>query len=144
MAKKQAIHENLSRQDEVKIGSNRSFGFVFTVVFAVVGALPLLDGEFVRWWAFVVAGLFLAVSLFVPRLLKPLNKLWFRFGLLLHKIVTPVIMGLLFFTTITPIALFIRLTGKDPLRLRFDPDAKSYWIERDPPGPEPETMRYQF
>ncbi|HMB48131.1 MAG TPA: SxtJ family membrane protein, partial [Afifellaceae bacterium] len=70
----------------------------------------------------------------------PLNKLWMKFGLLLHNIVNPLVMGLLFFLTITPIALYFRISGKDPLKLRLEPDARSYWIDRDPPGPDPKTM----
>jgi hypothetical protein len=91
-----------------------------------------------------IAAGFLAVALVRPSLLSPLNRLWFMFGLLLHKIVTPVIMGLIFFLTVTPTGLIMRLSGRDPLRLRRDPEAKTYWIEREPPGPDPETMRNQF
>lgn len=144
MTKKPGTHEDYSRKDDVKAGSERAFGFVFAVVFALVAVWPLISGGAPRWWALVVGGVFVLVSLAAPGLLAPLNRLWFRFGQLLHKVVNPVIMGLLFFLTVTPIALLMRLTGKDPLRLRFDPQAESYWIERDPPGPEPETMRYQF
>jgi len=73
-----------------------------------------------------------------------LNKLWFHFGLLLHKIVSPLVMGLLFFVTVTPIGLLMRTLGKTPLKLEFDKDADSYWILRDPPGPAPDTMKRQF
>jgi large-conductance mechanosensitive channel len=87
---------------------------------------------------------FLAAASLAPRALKPLNRLWFLFGAFLHKIVSPLVMALLFFVTVTPIAILMRLAGKDPLRLKFDRAAKSYWIERTPPGPAPETMRNQF
>ena len=80
----------------------------------------------------------------MPKILSPLNRLWFRFGLLLHHIVNPVVMALLFFTTVTPMALIMRLLGKDPLRRKFDPEADSYWIPRQPAGPAPETMKNQF
>jgi hypothetical protein len=79
-----------------------------------------------------------------PRLLTPLNRLWTRFGLVLHAVVTPVVMGLLFYLTVVPIGIVMRLAGKDLLALRYDPGAKSYWIERRPPGPAPDTMPRQF
>lgn len=144
MAEKRAFHEDYGRKDEVVAGSERSFGFVFAAVFAVVGLLPLWDGGAVRVWALIVAGAFLAAALSAPRLLGPLNRLWFRFGVLLNRVVSPLILGLLFFTTITPTAIVMRLVGKDSLGLRFESGADSYWIERKPPGPEPETMRNQF
>lgn len=144
MAEKRTFHEDYGRKDEVEAGSERSFGVVFAAVFAIVGLLPLWDGGAVRGWALIVAVAFLAVALSAPRLLGPLNRLWFRFGVLLNRVVSPLILGLLFFTTITPTAIVMRLAGKDSLRLRFDPGAASYWIERKPPGPEPETMRNQF
>ncbi len=139
-----AFHEDFTRKDEIKSGSNRAFGVVFAVVFAIIGLFPLLGDGAVRVWAVAISLVFLALALAAPRLLKPLNRLWFRFGMLLNMIVTPLVMALLFFVTVTPIALAMRLVGKDPLRLRFDPAAESYWIRRQPPGPDPETMRHQF
>ncbi len=144
MNKNAGLHEDLSRKDDVKAGSERAFGIVFAVVFAIVAAFPLFDGAAPRWWAAGVAAAFLLLALAAPGALKPLNRVWFLFGMLLHKVVNPIIMGLLFYVTVTPIALIMRMLGKNPLSLEFDPDAKSYWIERDPPGPEPETMRRQF
>ena len=144
MTKASSTHEHLSQEDVVTVGSERAFGVVFAVVFAVVAAWPLKDGGDIRVWAAIVSGLFLAVTFLVPSLLRPLNIVWFKFGLLLHKIVNPLIMGFLFFLTITPIALLMRLFGKDPLHRKFDADAESYWIERSPPGPAPETMKNQF
>ncbi|MBT4941297.1 MAG: hypothetical protein HON14_19310 [Rhodospirillaceae bacterium] len=137
-------HENLGRKDEVKSGSNKSFGLVFAVVFALIGLWQLLSDDPVRLWAFGVAAVLVLVSFTLPQILAPFNRLWFLFGLLLHKIVSPIIMALLFFTTVTPIALIMRLLGKRPLPLEFDLEAESYWIEREPPGPEPETMTRQF
>lgn len=139
-----AAHERLSADKEVKLGSDRSFGLVFTVVFAVIGAFPLIHGLPPRVWALGIAAGFLLVSLVRPRSLRPLNLLWFKFGLLLHGIVNPVIMGLLFFVTVTPMALALRLLGKDPLKRRLEPAATSYWIIRQPPGPAPESMKNQF
>ncbi len=137
-------HEDLRRDEEVKGSSDRSFGLVFTVVFAVIGCWPLIDAAQPRWWALALAGLFLLAALVRPALLAPLNRIWLRFGLLLHRVVNPIVMGFLFFLVVTPTGLLMRMTGKDPLRLRPDPEAKTYWIEREPPGPAPETMKNQF
>ena len=137
-------HESFREHDAVKGSSNRSFGIVFAVVFAIIGLFPLIGGSSVRWWSLIVAGVFLALAFSVPKLLSPLNRLWMRFGLLLHRIVNPLVMALLFFLVVTPIALLMRLFGKRPLHLETEPDAESYWIPRDPPGPEPETMKQQF
>ncbi len=144
MTQKQAFHEDFAREEEVKAGSERSLGIVFAAVFAIVGLFPLWSGGAVRLWALIVAGLFVAFALIAPALLGPLNRLWFRFGMLLNRIVSPLVIGLLFFLTVTPMALIMRLAGKDPLRLRFDKAAESYWIPRNPPGPDPQTMRNQF
>ena len=138
------IHEDLGRSHKVERSSNRSFGLVFAAVFAVIGLWPLLDGAPARWWAVVVGAAFLVVALVAPAVLDPANRVWHRFGLLLHRIVNPVVTGLLFYVAVTPTAVVMRLAGKDPLRLRFDPKAASYWIERQPPGPAPDTMSNQF
>ena len=137
-------HESFARDDTAGGSSDRSFGVVFTVVFTVVGLWPLIGGGSVRLWSLVVAGLFLLAALARPRVLAPLNRLWTRFGLLLHKITNPVIMGVVFFLAVTPTALIMRALGKDPLHRRIDRSAKTYWIDRQPPGPEPETMKQQF
>ncbi len=137
-------HESFSRDEAVKVSSDRAFGIVFTVLFAVIGLWPLIHGGEVRIWSLVLAAVILAVALIRPSLLAPFNRAWMKFGLLLHKITNPVIMGLIFFLAVTPTALIMRAMGKDPLRRKFDPSATSYWIDRDPPGPEPETMKQQF
>lgn len=139
-----AFHEDLSRGEIAAGGSERAFGIVFAAVFAVVGLWPLAGGGAVRAWALAVAGALVAVALARPRWLAGPNRLWARLGHLLHKVVTPVVMGLVFFATVTPVALIMRALGKDPLALRFDRGAQSYWIERRPPGPAPATMRNQF
>ena len=139
-----SIHEDFSRRGEVEAGSERTFGIVFSAVFAIIGLYPLWGGGEGRIWALIIAGAFLLAALIAPRILSPLNGLWFRVGRLLHNIVSPVIMGLLFFVAVTPTALIMRLAGKDPLRLHFDSEARTYWIDRRPPGPEPKTMRNQF
>jgi Saxitoxin biosynthesis operon protein SxtJ len=138
------IHEDFSRAEEVAPGSERSFGFVMAAAFAVLASLngwhhgrlwPLMSG---------VAVLFLGAALLRPAALRPLNRAWFKLGLLLHKVVNPIIMGLLFYGTVLPIGLFMRASGKDLLRLKLEPGTDSYWILRQPPGPAPLTMKDQF
>ncbi|MCB2099762.1 MAG: hypothetical protein KDE22_02750 [Rhodobacterales bacterium] len=140
----QGTHEDLHRHDDVKVGSERAFGLVFAAVFTIIALVPLIKGADPRWWSLAVAAVFGVLAFVAPKVLRPLNLVWFKFGLLLHKIVSPLIMGLLFFVTVTPMALLLRLLGKDPLHRSFDPKADSYWIRRDPPGPAPETMKNQF
>ncbi len=137
-------HERLTSDESVAGGSDRGFGFVMAGAFTVVGLFPLLDGRAPRPWALAVAGAVLAAALVKAELLAPFNKVWFRFGLLLQRIVSPVIMALLFYGVVTPTGLILRALGKDPLRLRFDPNAESYWIPRKPAGPDPESMKNQF
>ncbi|MEO9827677.1 MAG: SxtJ family membrane protein [Paracoccaceae bacterium] len=122
---------NFDEHDAVSAGSERSFGLVFSAVFAIVALWPLIDGSGLRWWALAVALGFAVAGFLAPAVLRPLNMLWFRFGLLLGRILGPVVMGLIFFVAVTPTALIFRLLGKDPLRLQADENAKSYWIERD-------------
>jgi len=144
MTQRQDLHERLRRRDEIKGSSDRAFGFVFAAVFALIGLWPLLGGGGARLWTLVVAAVFLGAAVARPRVLAPLNRLWMRLGLLLHRVVNPLILGLLFFLTVTPMGVAVRLFGRDLLRLRWDPEAPSYWIERRPPGPAPETMKHQF
>ncbi len=128
---------------EINVGSERGFGFVFATVFAVISLWPLTGSGSVRIWALAVAALFLAAALVRPSILRPLNRLWFRFGLLLGRIVSPIVMAVVFSVAITPTALIMRAFGKDLLRLKFDPDAESYWIERADDGPMG-SMKDQF
>jgi hypothetical protein len=129
---------------EIRMGSERSFGLVFSAVFTIVALFPLLGDGGVRWWALAIAAAMLAIGLCRPGLLRPLNRLWFRFGLLLNRIVSPVVMGILFFLTVTPVGLVMRLRNRDLLRQRFDPGAKSYWIEIDRETAARSSMRQQF
>lgn len=137
-------HESFQRAEQIKGSSNRSFGIVFATVFAIVGLLPLIFGSAPRAWALALAGGFALAALAVPGILAPLNRLWLKFGLLLHRVVSPLVLGIMFFLVLTPTGLLMRLLGKDPLRLRFDKDAASYWIDRTPPGPPPESLKDQF
>ena len=138
------LHEDYSREEHVKGGTDRGFGLVFAGFFAIVGALSWWNDHTGWRWMLPLAAAFLAVALIYPRLLGPLNRLWLKFGLLLYKVMNPLILGLLFFVTIMPIGLLMRLFGKDFLRLKLDRGARSYWIERKPPGPPPQSMRNQF
>lgn len=138
------MHEDLKRKNDVKMGSERGFGLVFAAVFAIIGLLPLVHDGPLRMWSLGVAAGFVAISFIYPRALKPLNILWFKFGLLLYKITNPIVMGVMYYIAVVPIGLLMKVFGKDPLERRFDTQAKSYWIERTPPGPEPESMKRQF
>ena len=141
----QNFHERYVSNTEVKAGSDRGFGLVFAVVFGIIGLWPLVGGGGgVRIWALTLGAVFLLVALAAPQILAPLNRLWFRLGILLGRIATPLVMGALFYVTVLPTALVLRAMGKDPLRLRRDSTARSYWIERDPPGPKPESLDHQF
>jgi hypothetical protein len=126
------------------VGSNRTFGFVFAIVFGIIALLPLLSGRTPRLWACAIAGIFLGIALFAPRFLSPLNRAWFQVGLALHRVVNPVVMAVIYYGTVVPIGLILRARGKDPLRLKPDPDTTSYWIVRDPPGPPRGSMTKQF
>jgi hypothetical protein len=139
------FHEQLNQHgDAVKKSSERTFGLVFTAFFTILALVPLLHHGHVRLWAIVVAAVFLVVALAAPKLLQPLNHLWFLIGKLLHRIVNPVIMGVLFYLVMTPAALLLRLAGKDLLSMKRDPEAKSYWVHRTPPGPEPQSLKNMF
>jgi hypothetical protein len=140
----QSTHEVFSREEEVVAGSDRSFGLVMAGALAVVTALNAWHAGRVWPWSAALAAAFLIAALLRPTALNPLNRIWLKFGLLLHKIVNPVIMALLFYGTVLPTGLIARAMGKDLLRLKREPDAQSYWIVRAPPGPSPETMKDQF
>jgi len=122
---RQDPHEYLTRRGGIKSGSNKSFGLVFTVVFALIGLWPILNDKPVRFWALGTGVVLLLISFAVPQFLAPFNRLWFLIGLTLHKIVSPVVMGFLFYATVTPIGLIMRTLGKRPLRLKFDPEAET-------------------
>ena len=116
--------------DDIKLGSNKSFGIVFFVFFLIISFYPLINGDNIRIWALVISGLFLFLGLTNSKILNPLNRIWFKFGILLGKIVSPIIMGLIFFLVVTPIGILMRIIKKNFLNLKFD-DSKSYWIKKD-------------
>lgn len=137
-------HESFVREEALSPSSDRSFGLVMAAAFLLIAVVPWLFGHSFHLWAAICSAAFLVPALIAPRLLAPLNRLWLRFGLLLHKIVSPLALGIMFFLVITPMGLLMRAMGKTPLRLRFEPGASSYWIERKPPGPAPDTLNNQF
>ena len=126
--------------DEIKLGSNRSFGIVFFVVFLLIAIFPLLNHGDIRLWSLLLSFIFLILGLVNSKILTPLNKLWFKFGIFLGKIISPLIMGLIFFVVVTPIGLIMRLLKKDILALKYS-EQKSYWIEKT--GPK-SKMKNQF
>ena len=127
--------------DEVKLGSNRSFGIVFFIVFVLIAIYPLINQGEVRIWSLIISFLFLFLGLLNSKILTPLNKLWFRFGLFLGKIISPIIMAVIFFLVVTPIGLLMRFFGKDVLNLKLNKKKTSYWIEKV--GPK-SKMKNQF
>ena len=118
--------------NDIKISSNRSFGIVFFIVFLLIALYPLTHSEEIRVWSIIISLIFLVLGLLNSKILTPLNKLWFKFGILLGKIVSPLIMGIIFFLVVTPIGLIMRLFGKDVLNLKYN-NNKSYWIEKNGP-----------
>ena len=126
--------------DDIKAGSNKSFGIVFFVVFLLISLYPLINNESIRVWSLVISLIFLVLGILNSNILSPLNKLWFKFGIFLGKIISPIIMGIIFFLVVTPIGLIMRLIGKDVLNLKYS-DNKSYWIEKT--GPK-SKMKNQF
>jgi len=137
-------HEDFSRLEEPQGSSDRSFGFVFALFFLALALWPAVHRGVPRWWALGVSAVFLLLAVASPSTLAPLNWAWTRLARTLNKIVNPVVTAALFYLAFTPVGLLMRLTGGDPLHLRFNPDAKTYWIEKQPPGPPPETMARQF
>jgi hypothetical protein len=137
-------HEDLSRTRHIEGSSDRTFGLVFAGMFLFVACWPLSRGEAMQWPPLGAAAMFSLAALAKPALLAGLNRLWTRFGVLLGSVASPIALGILFYCVFTPLGLAIRLSGKDPLRLRFDPGADSYWIPRNPPGPPPGSMNNQF
>ena len=138
------VHEDFSRTHQVKTSSNRAFGWVFTIVFLIIALWPLVSGGALRWWSLIVSGLVAVVTMAAPALLTIPNRLWLRFGLLLHSIVSPVVLAIMFYGVVTPMGVLMRAFGKDSLRLRRSESTQSYWIKRDPPGPKPDSMSNQF
>ncbi len=128
--------------ETVAVGSARGFGIVFCIVFVVIGLWPLMNGEALRLWSVAVAAAFLIVALVYPAILQPLNVLWFRFGALLGRIVSPIVMGMIYFLTVVPTGLVFKLRRADLLHLKRDTTKSTYWISRD--DTKTGSMRDQF
>ena len=126
--------------DDIKISSNRSFGIVFFIVFLLIALYPITYDEEIKSWSIILSLIFLILGLLNSKILTPLNKLWFKFGIFLGKIISPLIMGIIFFLVVTPIGILMRLLGKDLLNLKHNKN-KSYWIDKT--GPK-SKMRNQF
>ena len=118
------------KKNNIKISSNKSFGIVFFIFFLIIAIFPLLNDEIIRIWSLIISIIFLFLGLLNSRFLTPLNMLWFKFGIFLGKIVSPIIMGIIFFLVVTPIALFMKMLKKDLLNLKFNKNY-SYWIEKN-------------
>lgn len=138
------FHEDLKRAEVIRGSSDRTFGLVFAAFFLLVGLAPLRHGGHIRIPALAVSGVFLLIALFRPALLRPINALWLKLGILLGRVVNPIVVSLLFFIVFVPAGVLLRLLGKDPLRLKPDYQKGSYWIDRNPPGPQPESLLRQF
>jgi Saxitoxin biosynthesis operon protein SxtJ len=139
-----SLHEDFNRKQEGEGSSDQGFGIVFAIFFALVGLAPLRTHHPVRWVALAIGGGLLIVALVRPVWLRFPNRAWGKLGRLMGRVASPVVTALLFFLVVTPMGFLMRVSGKDPLRLRSEPGASSYWIERRPPGPAPQTMSSQF
>jgi hypothetical protein len=144
MMVRQSTPERLTRDEQAAPASERSFAMVMAVAFVLLGVINWWQHGQSWSWLGGIAGLFLVSGYFCPAALKPLNWIWFKFGLLLHAVVNPFVMGLVFYGAVLPTGLVMRAMGKDVLSLKIEPERDSYWIVREPPGPAPETMKDQF
>jgi hypothetical protein len=126
--------------DDIKISSNRSFGIVFFIVFILIAIYPLINNGELRIWSLILSFVFLILGLLNSKILYPLNKIWFKFGLLLGRIVSPLVMAIIFFLVVTPIGLLMRILNKDLLNLKFN-KSKSYWIKKNE---QKSKMKNQF
>ncbi len=126
--------------DEVKLSSNRSFGIVFFVVFLLIAFYPLVNDRSIHVWSLIISLIFLTLGIINSSILSPLNKIWFKFGILLGKIISPLVMGIIFFIVVTPIGILMKILKKDLLNLKYT-NNKSYWIEKNEPKSK---MKNQF
>ena len=130
----------MKNTEKITLPSNKSFGLVFFIVFLIISLYPLINGQSVRLWSLIISLIFLVLGLLNSKFLAPLNKVWFKFGLFLGKIISPIVMGIIFFLVVTPTGLIMRILGKDLLNLKYNKN-KSYWIEKT--GPK-SKMNNQF
>ncbi len=125
---------------DIKIGSNKSFGLLFFVVFLIIGLWPLINDNIIRYWSLIISFIFLLLGLANSKFLSPLNLIWFKFGLLLGRFISPIVMGIIFFLVVTPIGILMRLINKDLLNLKYN-NENSYWIIKNDPKSK---MKNQF
>lgn len=144
MSKDVNLHESMEERTQVKLGSERSLSIVFALVFLIVALWPLLRSDSPRYWALLISAALILLGFLAPKTLAPLNRLWFQIGMLLHRIINPMVMGAIFFLTVAPTGLIMRMMGRDPLSLKYDRDASTYWVKRDPPGPSRDSFKNQF
>ena len=116
--------------DDIKISSNRNFGIVFFIVFLIIALYPLIFNENIRLWSLIISLVILILGLINSKILTPLNKIWFKFGIYLGKLISPIIMGIIFFFVVTPTGYVMRFLRKDILNLKYN-NNKSYWIEKN-------------
>lgn len=135
---------NEPTEDQLKLPSNRSFGFVMATFFLIVAFLPLVHGKPVRGWVLILSVSLVFVAVYWPRVLAPFNRIWMRVGLLMHKIVSPIVLAAIFFLIVTPTGLLVRLVGKELLKKKLEPAAESYWVERQSNSTEANSMHNQF
>tara|TARA_Y100001936_G_C15577200_1_gene410197 strand:- start:181 stop:570 length:390 start_codon:yes stop_codon:yes gene_type:complete len=128
------------KNNEIKISSNKSFGIVFAIVFFLIALWPIIKSDDIRIWSLIVSIIFLILGIMNSSILTPLNKIWFRFGIFLGKLIAPVVMGIIFFFVVTPIGLIMRLLGRDLIKLKKN-NENSYWIEKKDAE---SSMRKQF
>lgn len=142
----QHMHPGIEfHQPKISWGAtDRAFGYVFASFFALIAIWPLLHSAGLRWWALSLSLTFLLVAMTVPWILAPLSRIWLKIGFLLNKVSNPLIMCILFFTLFTPLSIVMRLFGRDLLSTKYQPDLKTYWKNRLPPGPMPESLKNQF
>jgi len=136
--------DRLEHDDGPQSSSDRAFGLVFTLFWSAVAMAPLVMGRPIRMWASVPAAAFLVCAFVRPTLLGGLNLQWQRFGRLLQTFINQIVMAILFFSTVVPLGLVMRMLKRDALRLKWDSASGTYWIPRKPPGPLPESMKDQF
>ena len=117
-------------QPKIKLPTNRNFGMVFSIVFLIISLWPLLSQNEIRIWSLIISVIFFILGIFNSKLLLPLNKIWFKFGMFLGNFIAPIVMGIVFFLVVTPTGLIMRLLGKDLLNLKKN-NKNSYWIEKD-------------
>jgi len=138
------IHEDLSRSGAHTGGSDRSFGLVMATFFALIGFWPEFRGAQPRWWAVALAAILVIAAWLRPSSLRVANSAWMKLSLLISKVTNPLVLALMYCLVFLPVGALMRLARRDPLNRSFEKDASTYWVERQPPGPDPKEMANQF